>query len=238
LRSPKVKISINKPLADGKCGSALVAAVLRHGDIFAPTLFHGGYSASGTILVVNELVEAGADVNLKLDCGNFGNALIAAAAVGTEPVMAHLIDLGADMRHEGLFGSKGKYGTALAAAAFFGNVDCVTTLMQRGADVSQTLKRGDWERALDAAKAKLTAAENERAHFWSQTFMLSQGVLYKPSVDPENPTNMVISILRQILSERPEAFRNVRHRNVRHVENVEDRKRKVTKILRRANSSR
>lgn len=112
-----------------------------------------GRSPSGTPLqcaciqgreeIARYLLQNNAKPNVPL-CGEFGTALQAAVTKNYEPMVALLLDYGADVNTVG-----GKYGTALQAAAFNGNLEVAKLLIDRGARVDEV--GGEYGCALQAA---------------------------------------------------------------------------------------
>jgi hypothetical protein len=102
-------------LQSGKFDSALAAAAL------------------GNIKTVKYLVEQGADVNLQLQTGRYGSALVAAAWGGNTEIVKFLVEQGADVN---LQLQTGSYGSALAVAAARRNTGIVKFLVEQGADVN------------------------------------------------------------------------------------------------------
>lgn len=134
----------------GKYGSALAAAVL-------------GSSYCEPKEVMDILIGAGANVDLHLLSGNYGSALVAAAASGTREPVELLIQHGADVN---LPVKRGRYGTALIAAidaTFYyrhrhGGVvedkSPYSILVEQGADVDARPRFGRYGSALAAAAHK------------------------------------------------------------------------------------
>lgn len=99
--------------------------------------------------IVKYLIQNGAEVNVSLPHGNYGNALIAAASGGNYNVVKHLIKSGADVNASP---KHGEYGSALVAAATEeGNVDTIKALLEAGADVRSVFEMGEYNSAFVAA---------------------------------------------------------------------------------------
>jgi ankyrin repeat domain-containing protein 50 len=109
----KKGIQVNQPL--GGVGSALAAAVAYRRNME----------------IVKFLVqEAGAEVNMQIQCGNYGSALAAAAERGDMEIVKFLVqEAGAEVNMQ-LQG--GSYSSALAAAGRFDNVQVVDFLIETG----------------------------------------------------------------------------------------------------------
>jgi ankyrin repeat protein len=107
----------------------------------------------GNTETVKYLVEQGADVNLRLQTGEYGSAsaLAAAAERGNTETVKYLVDQGADVN---LPLQTGPYGSALAAAAEWGNTETVKYLVEQGADVNLPLQTGPYGSALAAAAGR------------------------------------------------------------------------------------
>ncbi|KAJ6012452.1 hypothetical protein N7522_002807, partial [Penicillium canescens] len=107
-----------------------------------------------TLQVTTALVEAGADVNLISEGGEYGSPLAAAVAswIGADmDTVKYLIQKGADVN---LSLPHGRYGNALIAAAARGyNVEAVEYLIRSGADVNASPQHGEYGSALVAAAA-------------------------------------------------------------------------------------
>ena len=99
--------------------------------------------------IVKYLIQNGAEVNVSLPHGTYGNALIVAASRGNSNVVKHLIKSGARVNASP---KHGEYGSALVAAATEkGNVDTVNTLLEAGADVRTVFEIGEYNSAFVAA---------------------------------------------------------------------------------------
>ena len=92
-------------------------------------LFNGTLQKSMELALVDELIEAGADLNFNKD-GQGETALIGAASLGAEDVGLRLLEAGARPEIRGLFGE-----TALHWAALLGEDRLAARLMQ-GSDVN------------------------------------------------------------------------------------------------------
>lgn len=96
----------------------------------------------GDLQTVRELIEAGADLNVREPSGG-SSPLIFAAVFGQTEAANALIEAGADLDQQSNDGS-----TALITAAFFARADLVETLLAAGADKSIMNNAGST--ALDA----------------------------------------------------------------------------------------
>lgn len=105
-------------------------------------------SWNGHTEIVEALVEAGADVNVKDENGNI--ALIWASAVGYIEIVKALIEAGADVDAEYEDGC-----TALTASAELGNTEVVETLLEAGAYVDVKNKDGNTALALASVKGHM-----------------------------------------------------------------------------------
>ncbi len=85
---------------------------------------------SGDVEAVRELIESGADLNVREPAGG-SSPLITAATFGQAEVARLLIEAGADLDQQNNEGS-----TALIAAAFFAREEIVAALLDAGADKS------------------------------------------------------------------------------------------------------
>jgi ankyrin repeat domain-containing protein 50 len=112
-------------------------------------------ASMGDVEVVELLVkEGGADVNMQLQCGDYGSALAAAArGYKNRAVVEFLVKEGeADVNIQLQYG---KYGSALAAATNNGYQEVVEFLVKEGgADVNLQLQFGYYGSALAAAAAE------------------------------------------------------------------------------------
>jgi ankyrin repeat protein len=131
----------------------IVSLLVRHGANVNDT---GGSHGSalgeacfrGNLLCLEALIEAGADVNQRLDPKSGGSALTIAVASGSLPCVNALIDAGADVDERlGL----NNYGSNLAAAATEGHLGCLQSLLAAGADPNQVPLVGSYGSALAAA---------------------------------------------------------------------------------------
>jgi len=107
-------------------------------------------AAFGRTETVKFLVqEAGAEVNIPLQTGEYGSALAAAAAFGrTETVKFLIQEVGAEVNMP-LQG--GRYGSALIAAAYFGEIGTIRFLVRQGAEVNMLPQSGRYGNTLSAA---------------------------------------------------------------------------------------
>lgn len=108
---------------------------------------------------VEILLQAGADVNLAVQCGRYGSALAAAAVLGRTAVMQTLLDNGANVN---LPLKHGEHGSALEALILWAGVgyrfptyeerrDSLELLLKAGADPAMALDAGEHGSALAAA---------------------------------------------------------------------------------------
>ncbi|QKX62010.1 uncharacterized protein TRUGW13939_09166 [Talaromyces rugulosus] len=102
----------------------------------------------GTIEIVNFLIEKGADVNMPLQSGKYGSALVVAAYGEKLEIIEFLLQKGADINMQV---QTGYYSSALAAAAWSGKTEIVSFLVEKGADVNTILQDGEHGSALAAA---------------------------------------------------------------------------------------
>jgi hypothetical protein len=127
------------------------------------------------LTVRNALIEQGAQVNKQPTIGQYGTALIAAAAsenLGNKlDILKYLIKRGARVNEQTMIG---KYGSALVAAASCQDPVRVQLLIDRGADVNLPLRSGDYFSAL-AALARRHRERNE--------FLLEQQMAIKRMID-------------------------------------------------------
>ncbi|KAJ5842111.1 hypothetical protein N7534_011941 [Penicillium rubens] len=104
---------------------------------------------------VKYLIQKGADVNLSLPHGDYGNALTAAMEINCNvEVVECLIEAGADVN---VLPQHGNYGSALEAAVVSGcgtNTAKVKALVRAGADVNFPIKNGNYGSALAVAASE------------------------------------------------------------------------------------
>ncbi len=100
--------------------------------------------------ICERLIKLGASVNLLLQSGDYGSALVAAAVYKNVEMVEFLVEKGADVN---LLLQCGGYGSALAAAAIYGRIETVKFLVEKGADVNLLLRCGEYGSALVAAAA-------------------------------------------------------------------------------------
>jgi hypothetical protein len=117
-------------------GSALAAAAAIH---------HGRYRDP-----LGPMIELGANVNLPLSAGEYGSALIAAAASGSMEKVRALVIAGADVN---AVATVGEYGSALIAAAVNRNIAKVRTLVAAGANVNAVVTVGKYGSAVVGAES-------------------------------------------------------------------------------------
>jgi ankyrin repeat protein len=100
----------------------------------------------GASVIVQMLLDKGANVNAR--SGQYGNynALDAASSGGHKEIVALLLDRGADINAQG-----GHYGNALQTASYRGHKETAALLLDRGADVNA--QGGRYSNALQAASA-------------------------------------------------------------------------------------
>jgi ankyrin repeat protein len=98
----------------------------------------------GDIDTIKALIRGQVDVNSPFPEGQFGNALQAAAYVGSEEIVRLLLKNGANVNAKG-----GYYGTALQAASFDGDELIVRLLLENGANINA--RGGRYGNALQAA---------------------------------------------------------------------------------------
>ncbi|KAL1966043.1 hypothetical protein VTN77DRAFT_4983 [Rasamsonia byssochlamydoides] len=102
-------------------------------------------STAGHEGIVEQLIEAGADVNAHDE--SHDSALYAASYRGHEDIVKLLLTAGADPNLNG-----GRYGSALQLASYYGNEDMVKLLLSAGADPN--LQGGQYGSALQAASQR------------------------------------------------------------------------------------
>jgi len=112
-------------------GTAWVVTEILNSDFEIRVLQEALYSAcvAGELIVINLLLDRGADVNL--NGAEYGTALGAAAYQGDLDIVSLLLDRGADV-----YLAAGKYGSALGAAAYAANMEIIALFRDRGADVN------------------------------------------------------------------------------------------------------
>jgi len=101
--------------------------------------------ATGDLEAVRELIEAGADLNVREPTGG-SSPLISAATFGRTEAAQMLIEAGADLDQQNNDGS-----TALITAAFFAHADIVEALLAAGAD--RNIRNSAGSTALDVVSA-------------------------------------------------------------------------------------
>lgn len=101
-------------------------------------------SVGSYVGIVNELIQAGADINVRDKYKN--TALQKASYQGSTKIVELLLSRGADPNLQG-----GKYGSALYAASFWGHQEIVKLLLSASADPN--LEGGEYGTALQAASA-------------------------------------------------------------------------------------
>ncbi|RWA04068.1 hypothetical protein EKO27_g11040 [Xylaria grammica] len=119
-------IPVNRPLQKGKRGHD-------HGNDYGSALAAAIYS--GSLEIVQLLIDNGADINMPIQTGRNGSALI-------------LRDNGA---HIDMPLRAGDYGSALEAAVCGGSLEIIRLLIDNGADINMPLRNGDHGSALVAA---------------------------------------------------------------------------------------
>jgi len=106
----------------------------------------------GDLQAVREMIEAGADLNVREPSGGSSPLALAAVFGQTEAANA-LIEAGADLDQQSNDGS-----TALITAAFFARADLVETLLAAGADKS--IRNNDGLTALDVVATPFEEVRN------------------------------------------------------------------------------
>ncbi|KAI1733395.1 hypothetical protein F4680DRAFT_46657 [Xylaria scruposa] len=138
--------------AEGGCKQNCKNLIKRGADVnhHIPGSFGSVLAVCKDIETMELLIQAGADVNMQLQHGNYGSALAAAAATAWHEIEVAklLLDNGADVNMQLQYGY---YGSALAAAAFDGAIEVTTLLINSGADVNMQLQHGIFGSALAAA---------------------------------------------------------------------------------------
>ncbi len=107
---------------------------------------------SGDVDAVRELIESGADLNVREPAGG-SSPLISAATFGQAEVARLLIEAGADLDQQNNDGS-----TALITAAFFAHEEIVAALLDAGADKS--IRNNAGSTALDAVTPPFEAVRD------------------------------------------------------------------------------
>ncbi|KAJ5626711.1 hypothetical protein N7528_004138 [Penicillium herquei] len=134
---------VNLPLLCGDYGSALAAAIF---------LSSAYYARRVNMDIVRFLIEAGADVNMQHQVGDYGSPFVTAAFFVTDIDMIHYLvdkcEANIHAQH-----STGNYGSALAAAANGGNLAVVKYLVDSRVDADCELQVGAYGSALAAAAA-------------------------------------------------------------------------------------
>lgn len=130
---------VNLTLLGGRYGSALAAAL----ETSTP-------GSKVNMDIVRLLIQAGADVNMQHQIGEYGSPFVSAAFFVEDLDLIHyLVDkCEADIH---ALHSTGRYGSALAAAANSGNLETVRYLVDSGVDADCELRFGAYSSALAAA---------------------------------------------------------------------------------------
>ena len=120
----------------------------------------------GSIEIVKFLVQEGkADVNMVLQCGDYGSALAAAAEGGSIEIVKFLVQEGkADVN---MIIKCGNFGSPLAAAAYCGHKVCVEVLIEAGAETNCQLENGRFRTCLQASQANFSREDRCRT-WWDQ----------------------------------------------------------------------
>lgn len=100
------------------------------------------------IVLAGALIEHGADVNMPIKYGLYGNALVAAASQRTVDALKFAINAGARINAPVEYGS---HGSALICATALGHVANVQYLLDHGADINYRATSGEFASALMAA---------------------------------------------------------------------------------------
>ncbi|HKQ80374.1 MAG TPA: M56 family metallopeptidase [Blastocatellia bacterium] len=164
-KKPTVVVSSREPRSQsgsqGNASKSRVSSALDHGLMKA--------AVAGDLEGINELINAGANVNGDIAIGEAPSPLIGAAREGQLEAVRLLLDRGADPNL-----ALGGEGTPLIAAAREGRADVVLLLLDRGASIDQTapgaenaLIQASMNGHLDVVKLLVARGADVNARAWA-----------------------------------------------------------------------